>query len=303
MAKTSILGISDSQLGNIILGGVPTTAPPPADLPPVASLVLSTPGGGSLQVNADASGSTDTDITPISTYKFVFSDGTTVGPQAGATASHTFGAYGTVSVTLTVTDTASQSSVLTKTITLSSTGTSPPPPPWPYKILLKTGTGLDLNDGVNYQVEAIDIGDPQRTEVWGETWSSKNASGNRVSSTVFITPVGLPPVEGAIQITITLKVMGTTPGAIITQAKAVQNKFLYGTETSRSGEPITTLQYSIDDPVNSTFKVFEIYPSAIDPIIHNERDIMMVMTQGWISWTFKVWRKPLNLGATAVPIG
>ena len=89
------------------------------DDPPIASLTV-TPGSGPapLQVTADASGSTDTDATPIDNYRFNFGDGTpVVGPQAGATAVHTYQAAGTYTVTVTVTDTAGLSSTKTAQVT------------------------------------------------------------------------------------------------------------------------------------------------------------------------------------------
>jgi PKD repeat protein len=67
-----------------------------------------------LAVTADASGSTDTDDTPIASYRFNFGDGTAVvGPQASAIATHTYRTAGVFTVTVTVTDTAGQSSVAT----------------------------------------------------------------------------------------------------------------------------------------------------------------------------------------------
>ena len=63
---------------------------------------------------ASASGSTDTDATPIATYKFDFGDGTPpVGPQSGATAPHTYTKTGNYTVTVTVADTANLSSTAT----------------------------------------------------------------------------------------------------------------------------------------------------------------------------------------------
>ena len=57
-------------------------------------------------------GSTDTDATPIASYSFDFGDGSAVvGPQAGATATHTYSAAGTYAVTVTVTDTGGRSSI------------------------------------------------------------------------------------------------------------------------------------------------------------------------------------------------
>jgi hypothetical protein len=71
-------------------------------------------------VTADASASTDTDATPIDTYRFDFGDGTVVGPQAQATADHTYDAAGTYTVTVTVTDTAGKSSQATAPVTVTT---------------------------------------------------------------------------------------------------------------------------------------------------------------------------------------
>jgi parallel beta-helix repeat protein len=83
-----------------------------SDAPPDAALTV-TPGTGAapLQVNADASASRDGDATPIATYTFDFGDGSpAVGPQAGATAAHTYTAPGNYTATVTVTDTGGLSS-------------------------------------------------------------------------------------------------------------------------------------------------------------------------------------------------
>jgi parallel beta-helix repeat protein len=92
----------------------------PADDPPDADLTV-TPDSGpiDLQVTADASASTDTDATPIDTYSFDFGDGSpTIGPQPGATATHTYTVPGTYTVMVTVRDTAGLSSIVTATATV-----------------------------------------------------------------------------------------------------------------------------------------------------------------------------------------
>src|SRR5205823_2200600 len=76
-----------------------------------------------LAVTADASTSSDADGT-IASYKFDFSDGTVVGPQAGATATHTFAA-GTWTVRLTATD----DKGATGTASAVVTATAPTQPP------------------------------------------------------------------------------------------------------------------------------------------------------------------------------
>jgi len=92
--------------------GTQVTVTDAADNPPAAALRV-TPSSGSvpLAVTADASASTDTDTSPIASYTFDFGDGSAVvGPQAAATAKHTYSRTGTFVVTVTVTDTAGLSS-------------------------------------------------------------------------------------------------------------------------------------------------------------------------------------------------
>src|SRR6266487_1808290 len=93
-----------------------------ADNPPTAALTVNPASGAApLDVTADASGSTDPDATPISTYTFDFGDGTaTVGPQASPTANHTYTSAGTYTTTVTVTDTGGASSTATATVTVGA---------------------------------------------------------------------------------------------------------------------------------------------------------------------------------------
>jgi parallel beta-helix repeat protein len=106
------------------------------DAPPSAALSV-TPSSGTapLAVTADASASTDGDATPIATYRFDFGDGTTVGPQAVPSATHTYAAAGAFVVTVTVTDSAglcasATAAVTAKqgttTTTTTTTTTAPP---------------------------------------------------------------------------------------------------------------------------------------------------------------------------------
>src|SRR5207245_1053514 len=91
-----------------------------ADAPPVAALTV-TPSSGSapLSVAADASGSTDPDTTPITNYTFDFADGPVIGPQSGATATHTYKGAGTYTVKVTVRDAANLTSTATTTVTVA----------------------------------------------------------------------------------------------------------------------------------------------------------------------------------------
>jgi PKD repeat protein len=88
------------------------------DAAPVASLTTSPSSIRSGQsLTANASGSTDTDGTPIATYTFNFGDGTPiVGPQSAPTARHTYTKRGDFTVTVTVRDTAGNASTASKKI-------------------------------------------------------------------------------------------------------------------------------------------------------------------------------------------
>jgi parallel beta-helix repeat protein len=92
---------------------------------PTAALSVSPASGTApLQVTADASGST-AGSSPISSYSFNFGDGTTVGPQSGATANHTYQSAGSYQVTVTTTDGNNLTSTATKTVTVNAQSTSP----------------------------------------------------------------------------------------------------------------------------------------------------------------------------------
>ncbi len=87
---------------------------------PTATLAVSpTSGPAPVAVTADASGSAQ-GTHPISSYKFTWGDGTSTGPQSGATGGHTYTASGTYTVTVTVTDSAGLTSTATATVTVSS---------------------------------------------------------------------------------------------------------------------------------------------------------------------------------------
>ena len=87
---------------------------------PTAALSVSPASGTApVQVTADASGST-AGSSPISSYTFNFGDGTTAGPQSGATANHTYQSAGSYTVTVTATDGNNLTSQATKTVTVSA---------------------------------------------------------------------------------------------------------------------------------------------------------------------------------------
>ncbi len=104
---TDTAGLSSSAGGQVIV----------RDNPPVARLTVTpTSGKKPLLVTANASTSTDTDGTPIASYRFDFGDGTIVGPQAGAIVAHTYTTVKTFKLTVTVTDTAGLSATATQMV-------------------------------------------------------------------------------------------------------------------------------------------------------------------------------------------
>jgi len=74
----------------------------PNTAPKAALTVTPSSGAAPLSVTLDASASTSG--VGIASYTFAFGDGTVVGPQAGATAAHSYGAGGNFTAQVTVTD-------------------------------------------------------------------------------------------------------------------------------------------------------------------------------------------------------
>jgi PKD repeat protein len=100
-----------------------TVNPPPPEFPPAASLSVTLLSSPPLTVTANASGSTDIDLTPIASFQFDFGDGTPVVATTVPTASaqHTYASEGTYTVTLVVTDTGGNASTpATRTVTVSA---------------------------------------------------------------------------------------------------------------------------------------------------------------------------------------
>src|SRR5205085_1358785 len=81
------------------------------DAPPVARLVL-TPSADYVPftLTANASTSTDTDATPIATYRFDCGNGVTVGPGIAKTTTCSYSTAGSYTVKVTVTDTTGHAS-------------------------------------------------------------------------------------------------------------------------------------------------------------------------------------------------
>jgi hypothetical protein len=99
----------------------PTSAPTSGrDSAPVGVLTLTVSSGlAPLTVTADASGSSDTDQTPIAKVIFNFGDGTIVTAQSGMTATHTYTSPGSYTVAVAVIDSAHLSSTVSATVEVS----------------------------------------------------------------------------------------------------------------------------------------------------------------------------------------
>jgi PKD repeat protein len=110
-------GLTDTETTQVTVTDVQEPVPPDAQL--TANLTTVVEGG---EVIADASGSSDLNPGDTLTCTFDFGDGTTVGPQVCATASHTYADEGTYTITVTVSDgtdsDTAQVAVVVKTSTL-----------------------------------------------------------------------------------------------------------------------------------------------------------------------------------------
>ena len=101
--RTARVTVTDNQGAKAGATAAVNATPPASNAPPVARLTA-TPNSGTapLAVSLDASASSDPDGHVVS-YRFDFGDGASVGPQSGATASHTYAA-GHWTATVKVTD-------------------------------------------------------------------------------------------------------------------------------------------------------------------------------------------------------
>lgn len=116
---TDILGVSPFD----DMGAYEYTSSGTQTGPDAALGVSPAAGTAPLTVTADASDST-AGSAPISSYTFSFGDGSTVGPQPGATASHVYQAAGSYQVTVTVTDSDGTTDQATQAVSVSAVGPS-----------------------------------------------------------------------------------------------------------------------------------------------------------------------------------
>lgn len=107
----------------VVSSTAPPPPPPPANQSPTA--VIAPPTVDDLTVSLTGTASSDPDGTIVS-HAWQFGDGT---GAAGPTATHTYAADGTYTITLTVTDDAGATASATRAVTVSSPPPPPPPPP------------------------------------------------------------------------------------------------------------------------------------------------------------------------------
>ena len=159
-----------------------TIAAPGSDRPPTAALTVSPSAGSApLLVTADASASTDDDATsPIQSFAFNFGDGSpTVGPQAGATADHTYPQVGTYTVTVTVTDTGGRPSTTTQTVTVSPAPGDDPPA---AALTLTPSSGTAPVD-VTADASASTDGDASPIATYRFTWGDSSGTATQTAAT------------------------------------------------------------------------------------------------------------------------
>ncbi len=207
--------------------------------PPAAALAVSpTSGAAPLVVTADASGSTP-GTNPISSYTFNFGDGSPlVGPQASATASHSYTSGGTFTVTASVADSAGATSIATAKVTVGApaaalkvTPASGLPP------LAVTADASGSSDPIGIASFTFDFGDgspvvgPQAGSKANHTYAAAGSYTARVtvtdsvgasattSASVTVTQAAPPtaaltvnPASGGAPLSVTADASGSTPG-------------------------------------------------------------------------------------------
>jgi PKD repeat protein len=144
------------------LASVPATASITMDAPPVARLTVTQVASPALTMNADASASTDTDGTPIASYRFDFGDGTAAVTTTAA-AQHTYTAAGVYTISLIATDTGGYPSApATASVTVNGAPTARltvaqlPSPPLTARADASASTDPDPRPIASYQ---FDFGD------------------------------------------------------------------------------------------------------------------------------------------------
>jgi len=221
---------SSGYSGAIVAVFLPATTPNPQ-----ASLTVNPPSGAApLAVTGDASASTDP--VGISSYTFTFGDGTSAGPQAAATANHTYTAGGNFTAAVTIKDTAGQTSSASVHVLVGA--------PTAVLHLSQGSTSLSFNadasgstDPIGISTYTFDFGDgstpvgPQAGATASHLYAAagtytvtvtvKDSVGATSSATAsavaqaspLIAKLGVSPASGAVPLTVTGDASGSTPGS------------------------------------------------------------------------------------------
>ena len=202
-----------------------TVAPP--DSPPVAALTV-TPSSGTapLSVTADASASTDTDRTGIASYRFDFGDGTAIGPQKSAKATHNYRVAGTYTVTVRVVDTAG----LVGTATVMVVVSSPPPP----NVAPTAALTVTPNSGPAPLSVTADASASTDTDAHGiATFTFDFGDGTVVGPQAGATATHTYTAAGSFTVTVTVTdtggLSGTTTAAVTATVRPINNDCSAGT--------------------------------------------------------------------------
>jgi parallel beta-helix repeat protein len=194
------------------------TVSPAGPTGPTAALTVSpATGTAPLGVTASASGST-AGSSAITSYTFDFGDGTVVGPQAGATASHGYANVGNYTATVTVADANSLTSTATKPVSVTATV---PPSSIAYlgrvagNAATGTSTSLTLPSGrtvatgdallVSVLLSSTQTGTVSATDTQGDTFSVVNdiTDGSSGDRTLILAAFGSRGLSTADSVTLT----------------------------------------------------------------------------------------------------
>jgi len=245
---------------------------------PTAALSLNssaTPAGEPVIASASAS---TAGSSPIASYTFSFGDGTVVGPQTSAIATHSYSVGGVYTVTVTVTDSAGNSSQASAqetveqpsaTLTLSPSSGSPP--------LLVTAGGAASNDPIGIQSYTFDFGDgttvgPQTTATATHTYTaaggytvtltvtdSAGATATATSTVSVATPptaaLSLSPGATPAGEPVTASAAGSTPGS--SPLSSYIFSFGDGTAVGPQASPTATHSYSAGGVYTVTVSVID----------------------------------------------
>jgi parallel beta-helix repeat protein len=262
---------------------------------PAAALSVTPPSGlVDLTVNADASASSDVDGTPIASYRFDFGDGSqVVGPQAGATANHTYTAAGNYTVTVTVTDTAGLSATATDTVTvtddppIASVAVTPSSGVAPVLVTADASASSD-DDGTPIASYAFDFGDgsPVVGPQAGATASHTYTTGG--SFTVTVTVRDTAGLSSQVQASVVLRAnLVSNPGFETDTA---------GWNTSGSGSGVTLTRVTGGHSGGWAAKLANTGTTATTCALNDSPNWVLTTAAG--TYTASLWAKADKAGAS-----